>query len=441
MQLRKISIVLLALLLAAMAMVPMVSAVRVQNTNTATIEELNVVSLNQSNTQLPQLQYDKTQKKVVIDGEFKVDRGTQSSQITARIAESAAPTVSNIPFGAIVHQSDNGVTTIFDSTGQQLFATEDASSPLINTPDGALRATEIFEVPDKSLIVDDKSVTNVFYDNQRILTIIGDSVEGKKLGSVQRTSLTPSTPSPMGPWIEYGETAPIGTVGQFSARWNVPKSPILNITYPTQGMSGSVFTIWNGLERTNGASDFLLQPVLEWYVRDNSTSPYPTIANWSIATWWISSKETRGPTLHSTRRYGIPSTGELVVPGDLMQGNIYHFGAIWDGAISDLTLGISSTLFLNSSQSSDLTYHNLRAYTVLEGWEPVRMNFQTYNSSYVPGNTTFSNIIINDIDSNSVIPSSISRYINTWNWSTSAYGLSVTNTSWPTSITLNTGNI
>lgn len=174
MQLRKINIILLALLLAAMAIVPMVSAVRVQNTNTATIEELNAVSLNQSNTQLPQLQYDKTQKKVGIDGEFKVDRGTRSSQITARIAKSAASTISNIPFGAIVHQSDNGVTTVFDSTGQQLFATEDASSPLINTPDGVLRATEIFEVPDKSLIVDDKSITNVFYDNQRILTIIKD---------------------------------------------------------------------------------------------------------------------------------------------------------------------------------------------------------------------------------------------------------------------------
>jgi len=438
MNLQKMGVVLLALLLAAMAMVPMVNAAGVQNPEAATIDELNAVSLNQSNTQLPQLQYDKTQKKVIVNGEFKIQESTQSAQIADMIATSAAPTVSDIPFGAIVHHSNDGITTVFDSTGQQLFAAKDSQASLINTPDGVLRATEVFEIPDKSLIVDDNNVTNVFYDKQRILTILDDS-KGlqKKSASFTKQVYTPQTLSPQ--WIEYGETARIPTVGQFSSRWNVPKNPILTVNYSQNRLDGSQSTIWNGLEDTNGT--YLLQPVLEWYVKKNASDLNPSIANWSIATWWVSPKEYNNRGMHSTRRYGIPSTGELILSGHQIQGNMMHYGATWTGAITDLTLGVSSTLFLNSSQSSDLTYRNLQAYTVLEGWSTRALNPEDYNSSYIPGNVTFSNIIINDIDGYNAIPVSMPGYVNSVNWSPSQYGLSVTNTSWPTSITLNTGNI
>jgi hypothetical protein len=296
----------------------------------------------------------------------------------------------------------------------------------------------VFEIPDKSLIVDDNSVTNVFYDKQRILTILDDSGRDQKSVSSHQRAYTPQPLS--GQWIEWGRTAPISTIQQFSARWNVPKSPVLNVTYSyPAGIDGSVSTIWNGLEDTN--STYVLQPVLEWYVRDNASAPYPTTPNWSIATWWVSPKEHNNHGIHSTRRYGIVSTGELVVSGDLIQGNMMHYGATWTGAITDLTLGVSSTLFLNSSQSSDLTYRNLQAYTVLEGWNIVASPPQGYNSSYIPGTVTFSNIIINDIDGYSAIPATIFGFINSGSWNTTTYGLSVTNTSWPTSITLNTGNI
>lgn len=434
----KTCIILLALLLAAMVMVPMVSAAEVQNTDAAIINELNAVSLNQSNTQLPQLKYDKTQTKAFVNGEFKMSEITQSSQIAARLAESATPTVSNLPFGTIVHHSNKGVTTVFDSTGTQLFAVDDAKAPLINTVGGVLPATFVFEVPDKSLIVDKGDLTNVFYNNNRILSIIGDSTGMRITSSRTNQAYSPQTLSSQ--WIEYGESARISTIGQFSARWNVPKSPTLIHPYSLNNkLDGSQSTVWNGLEDTNGT--YLLQPVLEWYVRSTPSDPYPTEANWSIASWWISPKENNGNGIHSTRRYGIPSTGELVESGDLIQGNLYHYGATWSGAISDLTLGISSTLFLNSSQSSDLTYRNLQAYTVLEGWNTIALNPQNYNSSYIPGSTTFSSIIINDIYGDAVIPVSMPGYVNTANWSATAYGLSVTNTSWPTYISLNTGNI
>ncbi|AGB02958.1 hypothetical protein [Methanoregula formicica] len=437
MNIPKTWVVLLALLVAAMAMVPMVSANALSATDSEKISELNAASLNQSNTQLPRLQYLQTQKKAIINGEFRMSDSTQSSQVAMRVTESAVPIVTNLPFGAIVEHSNNGVTTVFDSDGIQLFAVDDATAPLINIVGGALPATFVFEVPDQSLIVDKGDITHVFFNNNRIVSIVGKSGGVHEFVSSSLQTCSPQTLSPQ--WIEYGETARISTVGQFSARWNVPKEPVLVSPYtPGISIDGSQSTVWNGLEDTNGT--YLLQPVLEWYVRSKASDPYPTEANWSIASWWISPKENNGNGIHSTRRYGIPSTGELVESGDLIQGNLYHSGAIWSGAITDLTLGISSTLFLNSSQSSDLTYRNLQAYTVLEGWNTVALNPQSYNSSYLPGNTTFTNIIINDIYGNSVIPASMPGYVNTANWSPTAYGLSVTNSSWPASISLNTGN-
>nr|WP_321351590.1 hypothetical protein [uncultured Methanoregula sp.] len=431
------SVILLALLLAAMAMVPMVSAAPVQPSEKAQIDELNTFAASENSKPLPQLQYDKNQKMVSVNGEFQVDANTQNSQVRSGIAASANPIVTQLPFGAIVYDSGS-TTTVFDSTGKELFAVDDATTPLISTPGGAMRATSVFEVPDKSLIMENENTINVFYDNQRVLTVIGDSAgTRKKIVSKQKTYSVGAIPAQ---WIEYGETAPLSTVGQFSARWNVPKKPTLvrNFTPLQNGsLDGTQSVIWNGLQQ-NGT--YLLQPCLEWYIRDKADASYPTEANWSIATWWAANKE-RG--FHSTRRYGIPSEMELVSTGDLMQGNMYYYGGLWTGTITDLTVGISSTMYLNTSLSSKLKYQNLAAYTVLEGWNPniINMGTQYYNSSYIPGNMTFGNIIINDIDGNSVIPSTISGYVNSAIWDVTNYGLSVTNTSWPTSIKLNTGNI
>nr|WP_319375085.1 hypothetical protein [uncultured Methanoregula sp.] len=434
------SVILLALLLAAMAMVPMVSAAPVQPSEKAQIDELNTFAASENSKPLPQLQYDKNQKMVSVNGEFQVDANTQNSQVRSGIAASANPIVTQLPFGAIVYDSGS-TTTVFDSTGKELFAVDDATTPLISTPGGAMRATSVFEIPDNSLIMENQNTINVFYDNKRILTVMGNPEGALKETVSKMKTYSPGTLSPQ--WIEYGETAPISSIGQYSARYNVPKKPMLtkNFTTGHPSLDGSQSTIWNGLQDRNDI--YLLQPVLEWYIRHNAGDPYPDEANWSIATWWISPWEFNNNGFHSTRRYGIPSTGELVSTGDLMQGNMYYNAGSWSGAITDLTLGISSSLQLNTTQSSNLTYQNLRAYTVLEGWDPtiIGMSTTNFNSNYIPGNITFSNIIINDRDGNSVIPSGMPGYINSATWDVTAYGLSVTNTSWPTSIKLNTGNI
>jgi len=411
-----------------MAMVPMVSAGG-QNEKTAITDEIAAVAADSSVVQLPQLQYDKTQKNIVLSNELVLDENARTDQIIKDAAASQTPDISGIPFGAIVYHSPEGITTVFDRNGKQLFSAEDSESAMVDTPNGQLPATSVFGVPDKSLIIENKSIVNVFYEKSRILTIIRNPVIEKESLILQQQGLDR--------WIEYGETSPISTVGQFSARWNVPNSPTLIDEYtPPYGMDGTVSTIWNGLETSDG--DFLLQPVLEWYVKDSGSAPNPTIANWSIATWWV----TPGDGIHSTRRYGIPSTEELILPGDQVQGNMIRSGAIWSGAVSDLTLGISSTLFLSSDQSSELTYTNLQAYTVLEGWNPYILGLDPddFDHRYIPGPVTFGNIIIKDIYGNNAIPASIPGIINSGTWDITDYGLSVTNSTWPTSIALNTGN-
>ncbi|MFA5267550.1 MAG: hypothetical protein WC379_06225 [Methanoregula sp.] len=424
---KKRGVILLALLLAAMAMVPCASAGE-QNENALITDEIAAMAVDSNSVQMPQLHYNSTQPGIILTNELVLDADVKTDQIKKEIESSQAPVITGIPFGAIVHHSADGVTTVFDSTGEQLFSAEDSKSAMVNTPNEPLPATSVFEVPDKSLIVENKSIINVFYEKNRILTIITDPAIGRKSIIARQQSLDR--------WIEYGETASITTVGQFSARWNVPKSPTLVHQYtPGSSLDGTVSTVWNGLETSSG--NYLLQPVLEWYVRDTATSPYPTIANWSIATWWVPP----GNGIHSTRRYGIPSTGELILPGHQVQGNMMHSGAIWFGAISDLSLGVSSTLFLDTTQSDQLTYQNLRAFTVLEGWNPYLLSPSSYDYRYIPGPVTFGNIVINDIDGNNAIPASIPATINSATWNPTNYGLSVTNSAWPTSITLTTGNI
>ena len=235
MKLFKWSVILLALLLAAMAIIPIVSAGE-QNENAAIAEEIAAIAVDSNSVELPQLHYDKTRPNIILTNELVLDADVKTDQIKKEVEASQTPVISGIPFGAIVHHSTNGITTVFDSTGNQLFSAEDSKSALVNTPNGPIPATSVFEVPDKSLIVENKCIINVFYEKSRILTIISDSAIGKESVVVQQQDLNR--------WIEYGETNPISTVGQFSARWNVPKSPTLIHQYtPGYSLDGTVSTV------------------------------------------------------------------------------------------------------------------------------------------------------------------------------------------------------
>lgn len=117
-------------------------------------------------------------------------------------------------------------------------------------------------------------------------------------------STTQPYPTHQGPWIEWLETNKVlgEPITHFSADFNVPKKPVNTVNY-NNNMRGSVSTIWTGLQSlTDDQHASLLQPVLEWYVKPNLSYPDPSEANWSIATWYVSTR--RPSALVSTRRYG-----------------------------------------------------------------------------------------------------------------------------------------
>jgi hypothetical protein len=423
----KIGIVLLAFMLAAMVMVPMVSAIE-QSTVTASPDQTNAPTIDVSKIQLPQLIYDKNQTPIVMNDEMSLDQNTQSTQIARMVEGSSNPAISKIPFGAIIHHSTDGITTVFDSTGKQLFTADDSKAGLVSTFKGRVPATHVQEVPDKSVIYDMGNVLYVFSNKTLILTVTDDNISGKN------SALTASSSSTISPqWIEWGSTNAIPTaVGQFIAQWNVPTKPTLTKNF-VNGNPPSYFDssleIWNGLE--NDPS--LLQPVLEWYIKDAAQIPSPSTPMWTMATWYVWGSG--NSFIHSTRTSGIYS-------GDQMQGNIQLNTLGYDGIASITDLGNqgggSSTLFLaKSSAPIRMPTTNLQAEVVLEGWDPTSP-LGGLNSQYLCGPITFQNFVLKDSNGNNLISNyPMSGYYNTNYWNPSTYGLSISNL-WPTSITLGT---
>jgi hypothetical protein len=185
MNLRKIGVVLLALLLVAMAIIPIASATEEQTTNG-------------DNFQLSRLKPDDLQTKVVIQKGFSLIKGDAQTEI---------------PVGSIIQHSGDGITRVFDSDGKQLLISNDIDSPEIPTPYGFLKAVNVNQIPEGSHIdVKENGITHVYLKDQRVLTVI--SPVGKKI----------PVPSTSG-WIEDSYAWNIPELGQFIADWTVPSSP------------------------------------------------------------------------------------------------------------------------------------------------------------------------------------------------------------------------
>jgi hypothetical protein len=224
---------------------------------------LESTTIDVSKIQVPVMTADSSQKPVNLTSEMTLDQTVKSSMVASLAATPSSDAV-KIPYGAIIRHSDDGLTTVFDSTGKQLFSASDAKAAIIDTPNGPARANHVLEVPDKSVIFDAGNKMYVFNDQTLIVTVI-DETSHKRGSAVSAAASTyPSQ------YIEGTETNVLPNIGQFTARWNVPKSPVNTMAYPPTGPSHlSSITIWNGVFGRVGSdtSDRLLQPVLEWYVK------------------------------------------------------------------------------------------------------------------------------------------------------------------------------
>jgi hypothetical protein len=217
MNLCKIGVVLLALLLAAMAMVPMVSA----GEQTMSVDNFSLAVLKPNDAQ----------QGVVIQNGFSISTGDN-----ARV----------IPVGSIIQHSENGITRVFDSEGKQLLLSKDSDSPKVLTPAGYVSAVDVNQIPDGSYVQENTNgITHVYLNDKRILTIISSNKTSQKNVPV------PSTNG----WVEESFARGIPQLGQFIADWNVPSSPPNKTT-------GAVDFLFNAIQPSDNSG--IVQPVLEY---------------------------------------------------------------------------------------------------------------------------------------------------------------------------------
>ena len=370
----KVGIILLVFLLAAMVTVPMVNAKEI---NYSLVSDVSTLSV-------PQLHFNNSQNYATVKTELDPALTTRPSDITNLLATSQNPDVSKIPYGSIVYHSKSGVTTVFDSNGNQLFAARDANSPEIPTPAGSMPATHVFGFPSGSVILTWGNTTYVSYHNVLLFREID---EGASTNS-KTFSPTPGLSDPNS-YVEgiYG-TPTSSSLSNYVTYWTVPSNPqYSNDTPVTGGIVHYPVFLWNGIQ-TIGNSPILgmpelIQPVLQW---NTKTSP----DEWSLASWVIFGSISSG---HSTEVTGVSA-------GDVILGQMsYSPGtATWTVLARDTSVSGMPTATYSVVNSMPNSIVNTEVY--LESWAG-------NNVTYMPGATPFYTFIVTDTSGNNCSPSSI----------------------------------
>jgi len=424
--------VLLALLLTAMLLVPMVSA------EEATGGTVSTKLPDVSTLTLPQLQFDPSQEKITITRELSPEQNIQltstnikSKKTTAAYSQASTPTV---PYGAIIHHANNGVTTVFDKTGRQLFATDDINAATVTTPQNEAPATFVHEIPSGSIATESQGKTYVFYQDSLILTIINENTE-----NIPNSTTVPTTTAPRiqknelntnteiahqtpgiatavdsrryKEWIEYAESTTV-TIDRFESTWAAPTKT------PVNSGSRESLAIFNGIQQSGTSG--IMQPVLMW-----NFCPYQDsqIHNeYKGAAWDYQS--TTNPNKDS-----LHSTPISVSPGDSVTGTLQWNPTLNRWTIQFKNLGTGQT---TSFSTTRFTRNNLVLYMALESTAAG----VKYSTDSLTGTITFSNNIIKYQGSD--VSTTFTGYIK--DGASSAFtGLSTSVTTNPLKIDLYTG--
>ena len=362
----------------------------------------DVAKLNLDDIKIPDLKFDQSQSKVIVDNELNPNEKVDPSSMVKTSSAYSEPIVSNIPFGSIIYHSKEGVTTVFDSNGNQLFYADDDKAAKITTPQGVSPATYVHEVPSGSVVNSKDNCLSVEYNGKILFIEINEEISQNSLKSFQ----WPNS------YIEGAESVISGSLSEFTARWNIPTSP------STPYSSATIF-LFNGIQTTSGTSK-LIQPVLEWNAQQSSSSDPPQQHAWSISSWYMGSS---GSGVHSKRIFGI-SNGNLI-EGEMKYDNQYN---TWYIATRDLTTAKSTHL----SVTGNMPNSGIEINIILEGW------LSNLNRKLC-GDISFSQFTLKNSDGQNIIPSTLNTKVNQLAWPYLT-GLSVDSSNWPTSLLLNTAN-
>lgn len=341
MNLPKTWVVLLALLLTATAMIPLVSAADIQSPDAAQLaEESQMMSVDISKIRI---------------SELKIDDNVDKIAVRQGLSSESEKGVTVIPSGSIIRHYRDNITRVFDSEGTQLMYADDKDAALIPTPSGKmLPATRIHPVPSGSFQKRVGDVTYIIYQGKVLFTVIDDN----SANSIQEYSGTASASaratSDFTGWIEDAYDNNVPQIGYFSAYWVAPSSP------PSSESQEAIF-LFNAIQPAAGNA--IIQPVLEW--NQPSTGLYWTGAAWSLY-----------------NNVGYPSSRITVNSGETVRGQM-----IWRP-----TMGAWLIMFTNgagqtvSKYTTDIsTDQNLATFVALEGTK-------IDDNTDVPGDTTFSSM-------------------------------------------------
>lgn len=388
----KIGVILLAFTLTAVVMVPMVSATTAIN--------YSLVS-DVSTLPFPQLHFNTSQKYANVTTEFDPDMNIQPSQISNLLAISPNPVVSKIPYGSIIYYSKEGVTTVFDANGNQLFAAEDVKSPKIPTPNGLKWATHVFGMPSGSVITAWGNITYVSYHN---VLLFEEIREGVPSTSLERSSMRSALMNDPPLYVEgiFG-TPTSSSLGNYITYWNVPSNP-------QSSVAGEPIFLWNGVQSNGNVPNLgmpvLIQPVLQWNVQSSQ---------WSMASWVIFG-DFAG---HSDNTTGV-STGDVIL------GQMSYNPNLNDWTILTRDTSVSGMPTATYDVSNMLPNSNVYTEVYLESY----IGSSTENTN-MPGGTNFYSFSITDTNLANCAPTSITTDIQS-SLFPRLTGLGVTNTAyWP----------
>jgi hypothetical protein len=205
--------------------------------------------------QLPPLQFDPLQERIIVNEVLKAETEMTGTLIDPKRTAAVSPGTSTIPAGSIIYYSADGVTTVFDKSGIQLFSANDAQAAMIPTPVGMIPATHVNTVPSGSYEYYSENATYIINNNEIVLVKLYEKTSTDDISSISRSSegssageqkilksYTVETDQINSTLMAYaGIDNPVFYPGQtFTAQWIVPDPPLqsgnLSPTYVSIGL-------------------------------------------------------------------------------------------------------------------------------------------------------------------------------------------------------------
>jgi hypothetical protein len=339
------------------------------------------------NYQIPQLQFDGSQERIIVNGELSpvIEEDATKNSFKRTVAISTVS--SAIPVGSIIYYSADGITTVFDQTGKQILSADDSQAEMIQTPVGLIPATHVHTVPSGSYVYHSENASYIIHNNDIIYVQIHEktgipenpraySVSGESPGILIK-SLESQTPATDLLNTSVMESAVVNNPafypGQdFTAQWIVPDPPLqsgkFSPTYVSIGLNEMDYdgmnTRWHKF-----------RPIIEYDYDQNAwLMSACTFERYYIWNW---DSMCVGPF--------------LIYPGDKIEGRIeYREGSspsgpypIFRALIGDYNTGVGI------SSSAGLS---VKTYTISQLNMNLQGDIDNLNESTIVGYTTFSPI-------------------------------------------------